>query len=66
MARVGGIIALVIAPLNRIWESLPMIIYGSVGVIAGLFAVAFPETTGLKMPETIEEAVNIRGCSTPL
>ena len=59
MARVGGIIALVIAPLNRIWESLPMTIYGSVAVIAGLFAIAFPETTGLKMPETIEEALNI-------
>ena len=59
MARVGGVIALVIAPLNRIWESLPMTIYGSVAVIAGLFAIAFPETTGLKMPETIEEAINI-------
>ena len=59
MARVGGIIALVIAPLKRIWKPLPMTILGSVAVIAGLFAIAFPETTGEKMPETMEEAINI-------
>ena len=59
MARVGGIIALVIAPLKRIWKPLPMTILGSVAVIAGLFAIAFPETTGEKMPETMEEALNI-------
>ena len=59
MARVGGVISLVIAPLDRIWKPLPMTIMGSVAVIAGLFAVSFPETTGEKMPETIEEALNI-------
>ena len=57
--RVGGIIALVIDPLKRIWKPLPMTLSGSVAVIAGLFAIAFPETTGEKMPETMEEALNI-------
>ena len=59
MARVGGVISLVIAPLDRIWKPLPMTIMGSVAVIAGLFAVSFPETTGEKMPETIDEALDI-------
>ena len=59
IARVGGIIALVIDPLKRIWKPLPMTLSGSVAVIAGLFAIAFPETTGEKMPDTMEEALNI-------
>ena len=59
MARVGGIIALVIAPLDRIWKPFPMTILGSVAVIAGVCAISFPETTGEKMPETMEEALNI-------
>ena len=59
MARVGGIISLLIAPLGKMWKPLPMTIMGTVAVIAGVFAIAFPETTGIKLPETITEALAI-------
>ena len=59
MARVGGVISLCIAPLGKIWKPLPMTIMGSVAVVAGVSAIAFPETTGLKLPETIKESLNI-------
>ena len=59
MARVGGIIALLIALLGKVWKPLPMTIMGAFAVIAGVFAIAFPETTGKKLPETIAEALNI-------
>ena len=59
MARVGGVIGLCISPLGKIWKPLPLTIMGSVAVVAGVFAFAFPETTGLKLPETITEALNI-------
>ena len=59
MARVGGIIALCIAPLGYIWKPLPMTVMGSVAIIAGIFAMTFPETTGRKLPETMTEAMNI-------
>ena len=59
MARVGGVIALSIAPLGKIWTPLPMSIMGSVAVVAGVFAIALPETNGMKLPETLKEALNI-------
>ena len=36
-----------------------MTVMGSVAIIAGIFAMAFPETTGRKLPETMTEAMNI-------
>ena len=59
MARVGGAFALCIAPLGKIWKPLPMTVIGSFAVVAGVFAFAFPETTGLKLPETIKQALSI-------
>ena len=59
MARVGGVISLSIAPLGKLWRPLPMTIMGTFAVIAGIFALAFPETAGKKLPETIDDALNI-------
>jgi len=36
-----------------------MIIMGSVATLAGFLAFLFPETTGEKLPETIEDALNL-------
>jgi hypothetical protein len=36
-----------------------MVIMGSFATLAGLLAYLFPETTGEKLPETIEEALNV-------
>ena len=59
IARVGGIFALSIAGLSRIWEPLPMTILGFIGVGAGCIGFMFPETKGVSLPETIDEAINI-------
>ncbi|XP_030828584.1 organic cation transporter protein-like [Strongylocentrotus purpuratus] len=57
-ARVAGILAPLILTLARIWTPLPLVIYGSVSVIAGLLTLFLPETLGQKLPETIEEGEN--------
>lgn len=59
-ARVGGIISLLLGGLRQIWAPFPMVIMGVVGTIAGFLALFLPETTGLVLPETMEEAITIR------
>lgn len=39
--------------------SLPLILFGSIGIIAGLLSLIFPETLGTKLPDTVWEAENI-------
>ena len=60
IARIGGIISLLLGGLRQIWQPFPMVIMGTVGTIAGLLALFLPETTGLVLPETMEEALSIR------
>ncbi|XP_054752662.1 organic cation transporter protein-like [Lytechinus pictus] len=57
-SRISGILAPLILTLARIWTPLPLVIYGSVSVIAGLLTLFLPETLGQKLPETIEEGEN--------
>ena len=54
-ARIGGIIAPLILILGDYWQPLPLIVFGSVAVIAGLLVLLLPETKGKTLPETIEE-----------
>ena len=57
-ARIAGIIAPLILTLAKFWAPLPLVIYGSVSVVAGVFTLFLPETLGHKLPETIEEGEN--------
>jgi OCT family organic cation transporter-like MFS transporter 4/5 len=59
VARVGGIVAILIGLLANYWGPAPMVIMGIVAVVAGLAATLFPETVGTKLPETMDEAINI-------
>lgn len=43
----------------QIMPSLPLILFGSMGVIAGLLSLIFPETLGTKLPDTVWEAEKI-------
>ena len=38
--------------------AFPMIVFGSVGLAAGLLSLLLPETKDKVMPENIEDAVN--------
>ena len=59
VARVGGIIAILIGLTGNYWQPAPMLIMGIVAIVAGVLAVNFPETVGTELPETMEEAINI-------
>jgi hypothetical protein len=40
----------------KIWEPLPSLVFGLFALFAGSTALLLPETRGVKMPDTIEEA----------
>ncbi|XP_072018557.1 organic cation transporter protein-like [Amphiura filiformis] len=54
-SRAGGILAPLILILDEYWAPLPIIIFGSSAIIAGLLVLLLPETKGKTLPETIEE-----------
>lgn len=59
IARVGGIVSLLILELKNFWLPAPMLIMGIVATLAGFLAIFFPETVGNRLPESMEEATNI-------
>ena len=59
IARIGGICALLMENLSNIWKPFPMIIFGSVALAAGILGFHFPETRNDKLPESIDEAMNL-------
>lgn len=59
IARIGAILAIVLQLLSSYYLPAPMLIMGIVSLVAGILALFFPETVGSKLPETIEEAINI-------
>ena len=59
-ARVGSLLSPFIAMLDNTSPVLPLIIYGAVLFIAGIFSLwLWPETNRKKMPETLEEAERV-------
>ena len=59
IARVGGMFAILIGLLSTFWQPAPMLIMGIMAVVAGTLALLLPETVGSKLPESMEEAINI-------
>ncbi|KAK3747306.1 hypothetical protein QZH41_016938, partial [Actinostola sp. cb2023] len=55
MARFGGIIAPYIVFLNDYMQNLPLVVFGIVGVTAGLTALLLPETLFSPMPQTVDQ-----------
>ncbi len=51
--------AMLVDALADIWVPFPMVLMGGVAVIAGLLALLLPETAGLTLPETMQEAIDI-------
>lgn len=46
---------------EKTFPSLPLYIFGLSALIAGLLVLLLPETTGKKLPESVEEAESIYG-----
>merc|ERR1719239_2084990 len=59
VARIGGITALLLDLTKVFWLPAPVFIMGVIATVAGGLAVLFPETLGRRLPETMEEALNI-------
>ena len=59
MARVGGVMAILIGLLSSFWQPAPMLLMGIMALIAGSLAIFLPETVGNKLPESMEDAVNM-------
>lgn len=38
------------------WTGIPSVMFGTMGLIAGLLVLTQPETLGTKMPDTLAEA----------
>ncbi|XP_038078076.1 organic cation transporter protein-like [Patiria miniata] len=61
-AQLGGILSPIILLLGDYLESLPLIVFGSSAVLAGLLVLLLPETKGRKLPQTLEEGEEIGKC----
>lgn len=55
-SRIGPILAPVILILEDTWSSLPVLLFGSLSIIAGFLCLFFPETKGKFLPSTVREA----------
>ncbi|XP_068617414.1 organic cation transporter protein-like [Battus philenor] len=57
IGRLGSILApLTPALALEVWESLPSVLFGSFAILSGLLIFTTPETLGITLPDTIEEA----------
>ncbi|XP_053448627.1 solute carrier family 22 member 2 isoform X1 [Nycticebus coucang] len=58
---IAGIITpFLVYRLTDIWLELPLVVFAVVGLVAGGLVLLLPETRGMALPETIEEAENMQ------
>ncbi|XP_018574992.1 organic cation transporter protein-like [Anoplophora glabripennis] len=57
--RLGSMVAPQVPLLDRVSRMLPLLMFGLIACSSGAMALLFPETLNIKLPDTIEEAVNI-------
>ena len=43
--------------LRQYWIPLPFVLFGCQAFVAAFLGLTFPETTGCKLPETVDEAL---------
>ncbi|XP_038626751.1 solute carrier family 22 member 1-like isoform X1 [Tachyglossus aculeatus] len=61
LCDVGGIITpFIVFRMTEVWHELPLTLFGVVGLVAGGTVLLLPETKGIKLPETIEDAESMR------
>ncbi|XP_028628581.1 solute carrier family 22 member 1 [Grammomys surdaster] len=60
LCDLGGIFTpFMVFRLMEVWQALPLILFGVLGLTAGAMTLLLPETKGVSLPETVEEAENL-------
>ncbi|XP_050636291.1 solute carrier family 22 member 13 [Macaca thibetana thibetana] len=54
-SRIGGILAPLVILLGEYHSALPMLIYGSLPIVAGLLCTLLPETRGQALKDTLQD-----------
>ncbi|XP_022900494.1 organic cation transporter protein-like isoform X2 [Onthophagus taurus] len=57
--RLGSMVAPQIPLLVKVWESLPLMLFGVMAISTGILSFCFPETNRVKLPDTIDEAIEM-------
>ena len=58
-SRFGALLAPFVPLLKFVYDFLPLLLFGAVAFVSGVLATMLPETLGIKLPDTIEEAESI-------
>ncbi|KAH9489646.1 hypothetical protein Btru_045564 [Bulinus truncatus] len=61
-ARIGGILAPIFLDLQTISKPLPLIIFGTLSIVAGSLAFLLPETEGKPLPQTPDDVESGKSC----
>ncbi|XP_046977822.1 organic cation transporter protein-like [Vanessa cardui] len=56
IGRIGSITAPLTPVLMVYWHGIPSMLFGGMGILAGLLVLTQPETLGTRMPDTLAEA----------
>ncbi|XP_013146966.1 PREDICTED: organic cation transporter protein-like [Papilio polytes] len=56
IGRIGSICAPLTPALMVYWAGIPSVMFGAMGLLAGLLVLTQPETLGTKLPDTLAEA----------
>lgn len=59
LGRIGSVVSPLTPPLMVYWPGIPSILFATMAGIAGILVLTQPETRGLKIPDTFEEAEQI-------
>ncbi|XP_038044550.1 organic cation transporter protein-like [Patiria miniata] len=65
VGKVGGMVAPFIVYLNVIHNSIPMIVFGVLSLLAGLLVLPLPETSDRTLPETLDDGVKLTSKAGP-
>ncbi|KAI8485949.1 hypothetical protein Bbelb_362700 [Branchiostoma belcheri] len=60
IGRAGGILAPFVALLGEYWPPLPLLTFGILSFLDGVAILALPETLGIPLPNTLEDAENLK------
>ncbi|XP_039077334.1 solute carrier family 22 member 1-like isoform X1 [Hyaena hyaena] len=66
LCDLGGIITpFLVFRLMEVWQGLPLVLFAILGLVAGGVTLLLPETKGVTLPETIEDAENLGRIAKP-